>query len=80
MNRGRKILAGRYLRVLGTLEVLVAEGQIEDARRLLDGIDREEARSLAAEIESGRSKSGGEGGNRRLRLLSPPGITHRKVW
>ena len=80
MNRGRRILAGRYLRVLGTLEVLIAEGQIEDARRLLDGIDREEARSLADEIESGRLRSGDGRGTSRLRLLSSPGTTHRKVW
>jgi hypothetical protein len=80
VNRGRRILAGRYLRVLATLEVLLAEGQIEDARRLVDGIDRDEARSLASEIESVRSKSGAERGNRRLRLLSAPGNTHRKVW
>jgi hypothetical protein len=80
MNRGRRILAGRYLRVLATLEVLLAEGQIDDARRLVDGIDRDEARVLADEIESWRHRSGGERDTGRLRLLSPPGLSYRKVW
>lgn len=79
MTRGRKILAGRYLRVLATLEILLAEGQYEDALRLLDGIDPEEARSLASEIEQ-RPRSGAGRGTGPLRLLSAPGHTYRKVW
>lgn len=61
MRLGRRRAAARHLRALATLEVLIAQNQIPDARRLLDGIDPVEARSLAAEIERPTRPRAGRG-------------------
>lgn len=76
MRRGRRILAARYLRAIATLETLVVNGHYADARRLVDSLDPEEARSLAAELER---NPGADRGTGVLTLLSAPGIS-RKVW
>ena len=76
MRLGRRRSAARYLRALATLEVLIAENQIPDARRLLDGIDPVEARSLADEIERPIRLGAGRGTGGEMRLLSAPG----KLW
>ena len=78
MRLGRRRLAARYLRSLATLEALIVHGHISEARRLIDGIDPEEARSLASEIESPVRPGGTRGTGRSLRLLVPPG--QRKIW
>lgn len=76
MRRSRRILAARYLRSLATIEGLVVNGAMADARRLLDSLDPEEARSLAAELER---NPGADRGTGVLTLLSAPGLS-RKVW
>lgn len=81
MRRGRRILAARYLRCLATLENLIVNGHYADARRLLDSLDPQEARSLASDLErnpGAERGTSGDGGSS-LRLLSAPGIS-RKVW
>lgn len=52
MTRSRALHAARYLRALATIEKLSALGQDAEVRRLLAGIDAEEARELAAELEA----------------------------
>ncbi len=51
MTRGKRLLAARYLSTLATIEKLSALGQDDEVRRLLAGIDPEEALALAAELE-----------------------------
>lgn len=51
MRRGRRIVAARYLRTLATVETLIAFHRFSEAERVLTGIDQQEARDLAAEIE-----------------------------
>ena len=51
MLLGRRIHAARYLSYLATIEKLSALGQDDEVRRLLAGIDGEEALALAAELE-----------------------------
>jgi len=78
MRLGRRRTAARYLRALATLETLIVHGHYEDARRLVDGIDPEEARSVASELEHpNRSR---ETEPAALRLLSAPGLSRRRVW
>jgi len=77
MRLGRRKLAARYLRALSTLEALIVNGHYEDARRLVDSIDPEEARSVASELEHPNRSRETEPGA--MRLLSAPGIS-RKVW
>jgi len=74
---GRRKVAARYLRALSTLENLIVQGHYAEVRRLVDGIDPEEARSLADELEHPNRRR--EGNRPQLRLLSAPGIS-RKVW
>lgn len=51
MTRARQLHAARYLRTLATIEKLSALGHDDEVRRLLAGIDPEEALALAAELE-----------------------------
>ena len=52
-RRATSANAARYLRSLATIEKLSALGQDDEVRRLLAGIDPEEALALAAELEGG---------------------------
>ena len=76
MRYGRRRLAARYLRALATLELLIVNGHYSEARRLLDGIDAEEARVLADELQH---RTGADRDTGLLSLLSAPGMS-RKVW
>lgn len=52
MTRGRRIVAARLLRTLGTIEHLSAIGNESEVRRLLAGIDPIECAELAAELDA----------------------------
>lgn len=51
MTRGRAMTAARHLRLLGTIEGLVALGNYSEVRRLLDAVDPELCSELADEID-----------------------------
>lgn len=51
MTRGRRIMAARLLRTLGTIEHLSAIGNESEVRRLLAGIDPLDCQELADELD-----------------------------
>jgi hypothetical protein len=81
MRLARRRLAARYLRILATVDNLVAVDQIAEARRVLGSVDPLEAAALADTLErgSGEERGTGRSAQAALRLLSSPTRT-RKVW
>lgn len=81
MRLARRRLAARYLRILATVDNLVAVDQIAEARRVLGSVDPLEATTLADTLERGSGEERGTSSRRlgALELLSSPTRT-RRLW